>query len=105
MGRATLNSPLRASSREKTIDQARGERIACTNPIEDFEVFAGRGLKKISIGVTDCAPIVPGGGCGPAQRGGDYLKRKILNNFANHLFETIGVQGGKMFVHSGYFVA
>src|SRR6266851_10192198 len=98
MGRATLNSPLRASSREKTIDQARGERIASTNPIEDFEVFAGRGLKKIAVGVTDCAPIVPGGGCGSAERSGDHLKRKILHNLANHLFKAIRVQDGKMFV-------
>src|SRR5258708_6247097 len=100
VGGAALDGPLRTFSGEESIDQARGEGIATTNPNEDLEVFAGRGLKKIAIGVADCAPIVPGGGWGCAEGSAAPLEKKKRRNLAKALSEHTRERDGKRVCHS-----
>ena len=100
---ATFDGPFGVLAGEKTIDQTGSEGIAAADAIKDFDAFAIGGLEKLSIVVTDGAPIVARGGFGLAQSGGNYLERKFLNHFPNHLLETADFEGGEVLIHAGHF--
>src|SRR6202166_4638056 len=104
MSGTAFYGPLSILTREKAINQARGEGITAANTIENLEVLAIFGLIEIAVVVANSSPIIARRGGGFAERGSHDLEGKIVQYFLNHLFESFRVQGGQMLIRSGHFV-
>src|SRR5438552_18847510 len=99
MSGAAFNRPLRVLPREKAVNEAGSERVAASDAIEDFKIFAIFRLVKLAIAIADRSPIVQGGGFCFAECGGNHLERIILHNFANHMLERIYFELGMMLIN------
>src|ERR1700688_3701543 len=105
MSGTAFDGPLRILTREKTINQTRGEGIAAANTIENLEVFSICGLIEIAIVVANGSPIISRRGGGFAKCCGDDFEGKVLQDFPDHLFKSFGIECGKMLLGSVHFVA
>src|ERR1700723_378029 len=98
--RATFHGPLRALAGEQSINQPGGERIAAAHAVINFQIVSAGSFVEFAIAVADRAPIVVRGAGGFAQRRGDDLKRKILQNDFNHGLETFRGEIGEFVADS-----
>src|SRR5262249_2790460 len=74
---------------QESVYQSRRERIAATDPVEDFQVLAQPGLMELAVAITDRAPIVDRRGPGVTQRRRhDFEIGVLAYSLLDHLFEV-----------------
>src|SRR5215467_16175940 len=98
MRHAALKRPERILALEQPVDEARGERVAATDAVENLDVVL-RHLVELALVVTDRAPGIDARapGCAERRRHGRNV-RKGAEYAVDHVAEACGRELAKLFV-------
>jgi hypothetical protein len=74
VGRAVVDGELGVVLREEAELEARGERVAAADAVEDLEARVGAALVELAVVPEDGGPVVDRGGVDVTERGGGDLE-------------------------------
>src|SRR5258708_15591154 len=106
MRRAAINRVLGTLVSQKTVDQSRSKRVSTTDAIEDLQVLARRRWVKLTVRITNGAPVIHGSGLRISERGCDHFEiRKMLPRTFDHAMKVLHFERRMLLVQSFYLKA